>query len=127
MTYTRAEALKRIRDFLVTNTRNGETTCQAAARLGIFCHGYDHWTTQRLRELYPWLAKKLPAESPREELLKLIVAWDGARTLVHNVSTTCEAKSLDHEGCMGFEKYSNEQLKRIFPQIFQTDDQITPW
>ena len=35
MKYTRDDALKRIREFLVGNTRPEETTCGAAARLGI--------------------------------------------------------------------------------------------
>ncbi|HUJ71247.1 MAG TPA: hypothetical protein VLZ30_03330, partial [Verrucomicrobiae bacterium] len=82
MKYTREDALKRIREFLVSNTRQEETTCEAAARLGIFCHGYDRWTVEQLRYLYPWLAKKMPADTPREEFLKLIVAWDNARQLV---------------------------------------------
>ena len=127
MNYTRAEALNRIRELLVTKRREGETTCQTAARLGIFCHGYDQWSTDQLREQYPWLAKRLPAETPREELLKLIVAWDGARELVHRCPTTCDAKSLDHDGCLGFDRFSNDQLKQMFPQVFAAEDQITPY
>lgn len=127
MTYTREDALKRIREFLITNTRQEETTCEAAARLGIFCHGYDRWTLEQLRHLYPWLAKKMPADTPREEFLKLIVAWDNARQLVHKVSTTCDVHSTDHDGCLGFDRFGNQQLKRMFPQLFNADDEITPW
>ncbi len=127
MKYTREEALKRIREFLTTSRREDETTCQTAARLGIFCHGYDQWPTEKLREMYPWLAKKMPADTPREEFLKLIIAWDGARMLVHKSSTTCDAKALDHEGCLGFDRFSNTHLKRMFPQLFQPDDEITQW
>ena len=58
MKYSREEALKRIRDFLVANTRDDETTCQTAARLGIFCHGYDQWTVAELRDCIPgWPGK----------------------------------------------------------------------
>ena len=128
MKYTREVALKRIREFLVKNTREEETTCQAVARMGIFCHGYDKWTTEQLRQFYPWLAKKMPAETPREEFLKLIVAWDGARMLVHHgVATTCDVKALDHEGCLGFDRFGNDQLKRMFPQLFQPADEFTQW
>jgi hypothetical protein len=127
MRYSREEAITRIRDFLVANTRADETTCQTSARLGIFCHGYDQWTVQELRELYPWLARKMPAETPREEFLKLITAWDGARMLVHRVSTTCDAKAMDHDGCLGFDRFSNTQLKRMFPQVFKEEDEIAQW
>lgn len=128
MTYNREQALQRIRDFLVKSTRPDETTCQAAARLGVFCHGYDKWTTEQLRQLYPWLAKKMPAETPREEFLKLVVAWDGARQLVHKgAATTCDVKAIDHEGCLGFDRFSNEQLKRMFPQLFTAEDRIETW
>jgi hypothetical protein len=125
--YTREDALKRIRDFLLSRQREDETTCQTAARLGLFCRGYDQWSTEQLRKLYPWLAKRLPPTTPREELLKLIVAWDGARLLVHKTPITCDAKTLNHEGCLGFERFSNEQLKRMFPQLFGPDDEITEW
>lgn len=128
MTYTREQALQRIREFLVSNQREDETTCQAAARMGVFCHGYDRWTVEQLRHLYPWLAKKMPEETPREEFLKLIVAWDGARQLAHKgAATTCDVKALDHEGCLGFDRFGNDQLKRMFPQLFKADDEITQW
>jgi len=127
MKYNREDALKKIREFLVSNTRAEETTCEAAARLGIFCHGYERWTVEQLRHLYPWLAKKMPADTPREEFLKLIVAWDNARQLANKVSTTCDVHAMDHDGCLGFDRFSNQQLKRMFPQLFQADDEITQW
>ena len=127
MKYTRDDALKKIREHLAANTRDDETTCQAAARLGIFCHGYDQWTEEQLRELYPWLAKKMPRDTLREEFLKLIMAWDGARMLARKSPTTCDVKVLDHEGCLGFDRYSNQQLKQLFPQVFGADDEITQW
>jgi len=127
MKYTREDAIKRIREFLITNTRPDETTCEAAARLGVFCHGYDRWTWEQLRELYPWLAKKMPANTPREQFLQLIVAWDGARKIAHRAPTTCDVKVLDHEGCLGFDRFSNQQLQRMFPQIFKPDDEIAQW
>jgi hypothetical protein len=124
MEYTREQALARIREFLSEKRNNEETTCQTAARLGIFCRGYDKWTDRSLRELYPWLAKKLPKNAPREELLKLIVAWDNARALVHNVPTTCDAHAIDHDSCMGWDRFNNENLRRYFPQIFKAEDTI---
>lgn len=127
MTYTRDAALKRIREFLATNQRDDETTCQTAARLGIFCHGYDQWSMEQLRQLYPWLAQKMPTDTPRGEFLKLIIAWDGARQLAQKTSTTCDVKVLDHEGCLGFDRFTNQQLKLNFPQLFSPSDEITQW
>ena len=127
MKYTREEALKKVREFLVAQTRDDETTCQAAARLGIFCHGYDRWTVEQLRNLYPWLAKKMPVDTPREEFLKLIVAWDNARQLVHKVSTTCDVHVMDQDGCLGFSRFNDQQLKRMFPQVFTAADEISQW
>lgn len=124
MDYTREEALKRIREFLAEKRKNEETTCQTAARLGIFCRGYNQWTVKSLRELYPWLAKKLPKEATREEMLKLIVAWDNARTLALNMPTTCDMHMADHDGCLGWDRFNNENLKRMFPQIFKSEDKI---
>ena len=127
MKYQRQQALERIREFLVANTRDEETTCCAAARLGIFCHGYDQWSTEQLNAMYPWLAQKLPPDAPRAELLKLIMAWDGARTLVHRAVTTCDAKSADQEACLGFAGFNNDELKEKFPQLFKLEDEITQW
>jgi hypothetical protein len=127
MKCTREEALNKIREFLVANTRDEETTCQAAARLGIFCRGFDQWDVEQLRALYPWLAKKMPKDTPKEEFLKLVIAWDNARALVHGSPTTCDALALDHDACLGFDRFSNVHLKRMFPQLFSADDEITPW
>jgi hypothetical protein len=127
MKYAREQALKRIREFLAASTRPDETTCQAAARLGVFCHGYDQWNIEQLRELYPWLAKKMPADTPREEFLKLVFAWDGARQLATRTRITCDAKAMDHEGCLGFDRFTNQQLKQMFPQLFGPEDDVTQW
>jgi hypothetical protein len=127
MKYSREEALKKIREFLVNSAHGDETTCQAAARMGVFCHGYDQWTVSQLREMYPWLAKKMPADTSRDDFLKLIIAWDGARMLVHRATTTCDAKAMDHEGCLGFDRFSNTALKRMFPKLFQSEDEIAQW
>ena len=124
MKYSRPEAFRRIREFVLSNMRDDETSCQAAARLGLFCRGYDQWTTEQLRGIYPWLAVRLPKDATREQLLKLIVAWDGARMLVHDVPTTCEAKALDHEGCLGLERHKGDSLKKLFPQLFKPEDEI---
>jgi len=127
MNYTREQALAKIRQFLTANTRDEETTCQTAARLGIFCRGFDQWSVEQLRALYPWLAKKMPTETPKEEFLKLVIAWDNARALVHKVPTTCDALAIDHDACLGFDRFSNAQLQGMFPQVFRADDQITQW
>jgi len=124
MEYKRQDALNRIRKLLAENRKDDETTCQTAGRLGIFCRGYDKWTTESLKKQYPWLAKKLPSNAPREEVLKLVVAWDSAREEALHVPTTCDAKTLDHDGCLGFERFNNENLKRMFPQLFKPEDKI---
>lgn len=126
MKYSREDALNKIRGYLVDNTRADETTCQAAARLGVFCHGYDQWTVEDLRQLYPWLAKKAP-NATRGQFLQLVMAWDGARTLARKMPTTCDVKVFDHEGCLGFDRYTNQQLKQMFPQLFTGEDEITQW
>ena len=127
MKYTREEALVKIRQFLAANTRDDETTCQAAARLGIFCRGFDQWSVEQLRELYPWLANKMPKDTPKQEFLKLVIAWDNARALAHKSPTTCDALATDHDACLGFDRFSNAQLKLLFPQLFQAVDQIEQW
>ena len=124
MEYSRQEALNRIRNLLASERKNDETTCQTAGRLGIFCRGYDKWTTDALKAQYPWLARKLPRSATREQLLKLIVAWDSAREEVLHAPTTCDAKSMDHDGCLGFDRFNNENLRRMFPQLFDPADKI---
>jgi hypothetical protein len=69
----------------------------------------------------------MPADTTREDFLKLIVAWDGARQLVHKVATTCDVHAVDHDGCLGFDRFSNAALMRMFPQLFTSGDQIEPW
>ena len=36
-------------------------------------------------------------------------------------------KVADHEGCLGFDRFSNAQLRRMFPTLFKVDDEITQW
>ncbi len=124
MKYNREDALDRVRQFLVSQMREGETTCEMAARLGTYCHGLDRFTTEELCEQYPWLAKKLPPNAPRADLARLIVAWNGARSVVHDVCVTCDAMSRDRDACTGFAQFSGEDLKGMFPQLFSAEDEI---
>ena len=71
--------------------------------------------------------QKDAAETPKEEFLKLITAWDGARMLANKVLDDVRRQGNDHEGCLGFDRFSNPQLKRMFPQVFQPEDEITQW
>ena len=66
MKYTRDEALKRIREFLARQHPQRRNHLSGRGATGIFCHGYDRWTVEQLRQLYPWLAKKMPPKRRRK-------------------------------------------------------------
>lgn len=124
MRYTRDQAIARIRRFLLARRKGGESTCETAARLGIFCRGYTRWSADQLRVMYPTLTEGLPTEASRDDILHLIVRWDRARMLLHDVATVCDARDLDNQGCLGFDRFSNRELRDLFPQLFERHDQI---
>ena len=45
-TWTRAEAIARLRDALVKLTDDEHSMCQVAAKRGIFCHGFRRWNAR---------------------------------------------------------------------------------
>ncbi len=35
-----------------------------------------------------------------------------------------QALARDHDACLGFDRFGNEHLKRMFPQLFKAEDEI---
>jgi len=92
---------------------NGEMSiCMLAAKNGIFCKGFSRYSDAELRQRYGWIAKKYPA-IPRDDLEEIADSWQLARQEVDGVATSCDVQQLEHDGCNGWNDFSNEQLSQF--------------
>jgi hypothetical protein len=112
----RSEAVRAIREKILSLVDEEHSMCQVAAERGIYCHGFKQDTEEQLRRRYDWLVKKNPAMS-REELEEMANRWQLARQVVDGVPTSCDAQALEHDTCMGWDGFDDETLSRYYAEL----------
>jgi hypothetical protein len=111
-TISRAEALDLLRTELIKLTDSDTSLCMAAARRGIFCHGFEALSDTELRDRYSWLVRKRP-DIDRSELESLANLWQLAKQEVHELPIACDVQEKLGDSCDGWKGFSNEQLSRF--------------
>lgn len=113
---TRESLIQALRTEL-SRRANGETSiCMLAAKNGIFCKGFRRYSDGELRERYGWISKKYP-DVPREELEEIADRWQMARQEVDGVPTACDVQQLEHDGCNGWDDFSDQELAQFLRDL----------
>jgi len=111
-TMVRTDAIALLRTELLKVTSDEKSICQAAAERGIFCQGFRRYSDGGLRRRYSWIDKKRPGAS-REELENLANSWQLARQEVDQLPIACDVQQKEHDSCLGWDDFSNEDLARF--------------
>lgn len=115
-TFTRKQAIDLLRSELSRIADDEHSICDVAARQGIFCHGFDQYSTRDLFKKFSWIAKPLKAKS-RAELLKYLNLWQLARQRVHNDEFACDVQCEERDTCLGWDTFTNEALSGYVREV----------
>ena len=121
---SRTEAIGRLRQHLKSLTDDEHSMCQVAARKGIFCRGFSRWSDAELRKRFAGLVAKRPGLN-RWQLEELANRWELARQVVDKVALACDAQTLEHDTCKGWDDFSNEELDRFCADLLALDVVVT--
>ncbi len=116
----RASAIDAIRAELRTLTDDRTSMCMAAAEHGIFCRGFRQYSDDELREKFEWIVRRNP-NLRRDELEKMANLWQISRQVLDGVPFACDAQTIEHDTCMGWDSFSNEDLQRFFREILKEE------
>lgn len=115
---TRAELIQALRARLLPLVDEDVSICEAAARQGIFCHGFAQWTFTELRKRHPTIVRSRRRITPAE-LRDLANRWQLARQTALGGQLACDVQT--HEGalrtCKGWDEFSDEELARFLHEL----------
>ena len=116
----RSEAVGRLRQYLKSLTDDEHSICQVAAKKGIFCHGFARWSDEELKKHFAGLVQQRPKLN-RWQLEDLANKWELARQVVDKVALACDAQTLEHDTCRGWDDFTNEDLSRFCADLLALD------
>ena len=113
---TRESLVSALRDELAQRAKGEMSICRLAAETGIYCNGFRRFSDGELKRNYGWISRKNP-DVPREELEEIADRWQLARQDVQGVATSCDVQQMEHDGCRGWDDFSNEDLSRFLLEL----------
>lgn len=116
----RQSAIRTLRDTLITMTDDHTSICQVAAERGIFCHGFKQYSDEELREKFDWITRRNPNLN-RRDLERMANLWQISRQVMEGVTFACDAQTIEHDTCLGWDSFSNEELQKHFREILKRE------
>ena len=111
-TLSRNGAIDILRAELVKLAGDDASICKVAAEKSIFCRGLHRHSDIELRRQFDWINAKNP-RMPRAEMEEIVDRWQLARQEVDNLPTACDVQQREHDGCRGWDDFTNEDLSRF--------------
>ena len=109
---TRPQAIERIRGALLTRAGEEECACGVAARVGVFCQGFQALDDREFRKRFNWIAAKRP-KATRSELEHLVSLYHLGRQEVRGAALCCDVETREHCACDGWNRFDNEALEKF--------------
>ena len=111
-TLSRAGTIDILRQELIKLAGDDVSICKLAAEKNVFCRGLHRHSDAELRRDFSWINGKNP-RLPRAEFEDVVDRWQLARQEVAALPTACDVQQQEHDGCRGWDDFTNEDLSRF--------------
>lgn len=115
-TISRDGAIYILRAELLRLAGDDVSICKLAAEKNIFCRGFHRHSDVELRRRFDWINEKNP-RLPRAAMEEVVDRWQLARQEVDGLPTACDVQQREHDGCRGWDDFSNEELSRFCHEL----------
>jgi hypothetical protein len=115
-TISRDGAIDILRAELLKRAGSDMSICKLAAEQNIFCRGFHRQSDVDLRRKFSWINAKNP-RMPRAEMEDVVDRWQLARQEVDQLPTACDVQQREHDGCHGWDDFSNEELSQFCREL----------
>ena len=115
-TWTRAEAIGKLREGLVKLTDDDHSLCQVASERGIFCHGFRRWSDREFDRRWRTAIGR-STYLTRAQMEEFANLWELAEQIRRNVTLACDAQCLERGVCRGWDEFSNADLSRFCSDV----------
>jgi hypothetical protein len=126
-TMTRDELIQALRARLLPFVDEDVSLCEAAARRGIFCHGFAQWTFTELRKRHPTIVRSRRRVTPAE-LRELANRWQLARQAALGGELACDVQMQEGalRTCKGWDGFSDAELARFLHELGGEEVEVVP-
>ncbi len=122
---TREQAIRALRHYLTRLTDDEHSMCEVASQRGILCGGFRRFSDEEFRQHYENLVRRRPGLT-RRQLEYLANQWQLARQIVDNVGLSCDAQTIEHDTCRGWDSFADADLVRFCHDLLGADVTIVP-
>lgn len=114
--WTRPEAVARLRAVLLELCGDGRTMCRVAAEEGIFCRGFRRWPEHEFHERWK---RQLGVSThlTRDQMEELADIWQLCEQLRRRDMLICDAQTAAPGACRGWNEFTDRDLERFCLEI----------
>ena len=123
VTWTRDEAIRRLRAGLLRLTDDEHSMCQVAAERGIFCMGFRRWHDAEFHEKWK-KAIGVSSHLTREQMEEFANLWQLAEQIRLRVTLACDAEKASHGACRGWDEFANRDLSRYCADVLGVNVEV---
>jgi hypothetical protein len=114
--WTRKEAIERLRQNLLALCDEDHSMCEVAADRNIFCRGFRRWHEAEFHRKWKAVLGQSTHLS-RAQMERLANIWQLSEQIRCRASLACDAQTIAHGPCRGWDEFSNETLARFCDEI----------
>lgn len=122
--WTRPEAIGRLRSSLRKLSDEEHSMCQVAAERGIFCRGFRRWPDHEFHERWTAIIGE-STHLTRAQMEELANIWQLGEQIRFRVCLACDAQTISHGACRGWDEFSNEALGRFCDEVLGRNVVVT--
>ncbi len=115
-TWTRREAISKLRGALVRLTDDDHSMCRVASERRIFCHGFRRWNAQEFDRRWRNSIGRSTHLS-RAQMEEFANLWQLAEQIRRDVRLACDLPPADRPACRGWDEFSNADLARFCSDV----------
>ena len=113
---SRREAIERLRRSFHELCDEEHSMCQVAAERGFVCRGFRRWHDAEFHERWKVILGSSTHLS-RSQIEQLANVWQLTEQVRQRVRLACDAQSMMHGACRGWDEFSNDALAEHCRQI----------
>ncbi len=114
--WTREEAIGNLRRRLIALAEEEHSMCATAAKNGIFCRGFRRWNDAEFHERWKGIVGESTHLS-RAQIERLADLWQLSEQIRHDVRLVCDAQTLAHGACRGWDEFDDKTLARFCSEL----------
>ena len=116
--WTREETIERLRQGLLALCDDEHSMCEIAAERNIFCRGFRRWHEAEFHRKWKAVIGQ-STHLTRAQMERFANIWQLSEQIRCRVGLACDAQTIAHGPCRGWEEFGNDTLAQFCSEILE--------